>query len=591
MIPFPHFRRALWIGFACYCLGLASIGTSVAQTGPLAIGSGPEPSAPYPDPVPLDFHHYYSNHELRDAFERLVRAYPELATLAVAGQSREGRDLYVVTLANRKGRALDRRPAMWIDANMHGNEIQGSEVCLHLAHYVLQRAGREAWIDDLLADRVLYLWPVVNPDSRERFFTQAMTPHSPRFNSRPFDEDGDLLVDEDGPEDLDGDGQILSMRVPDSLGTWRASERSGRLMDAAPTGERGLYRLIFSEGIDNDRDGRLNEDGLGGVDLNRNFPSAWTPQENGPRSGPYPLSEPETRSMAEFLLAHPAVAGIQSFHNNGNLILRPPAHSDDVGVPRSDIDAMDALGEAGQKILPDYRYVQTFKGLYPVQGGFLDWGYEQTGAWVFSNELWDAPDFDRKDGVSEQEALEFDDIVSGGRGFVEWKPFHHPQLGDIELGGWSQWSYRMPPRDYLPELCLRNTLFALFHARSLPLLRLHLASAERRADGGVTIALDVENQGIVPSMSGMARKNSVQAPDSLFLNLPKDVASLGGGISPVESATPEVQREPDAIELGSVPGLRRTRAVFDLSGPRGARVGVRVRGAKGGEDEISVVLP
>ena len=39
---------------------------------------------------------------------------------------------------------------------------------------------------------------------------------------------------------------------------------------------KGDY-LLFSEGYDNDGDGRVNEDGIGGLDLHRNYPENWRP--------------------------------------------------------------------------------------------------------------------------------------------------------------------------------------------------------------------------------------------------------------------------------------------------------------------------
>ena len=232
--------------------------------------------------------------------------------------------------------------------------------------------------------------------------------------------DNDGAEDEDGYDDLDADGRILRMRKRDPNGRWKIGP-DPRLMVRCQADEKGQYTMLGWEGIDNDNDGKLNEDRAGGVDLNRNFPSTWRPRHQQRGAGDYPLSEPETRCVVEFLEKHKNVAAIQSFHNAGDMILRPPGAEDDRNVPRSDLRMYNALGQRGERILPGYRYLQTFKDLYAVRGAFLDWGYMRYGVYSFSNELWSMPgDYNKNGRVEDVERLRWSDEMLEGKGFVKW---------------------------------------------------------------------------------------------------------------------------------------------------------------------------
>ena len=38
----------------------------------------------------------------------------------------------------------------------------------------------------------------------------------------------------------------------------------------------------------------------------------------------YPFQLPEAKAINDFLMTHPNIAGVQSYHNNGGMILRGP---------------------------------------------------------------------------------------------------------------------------------------------------------------------------------------------------------------------------------------------------------------------------
>lgn len=496
------------------------------------------PSAPTAPGVPnaeprrlgLPFDRYYDGAALEAALRRIAATWPDLAHLESMGTSREGRPLWVMTVADPAGGPVDARPAMYIDANTHGNEVQGGEVCLFTLQYLLERRETDPFVAALLKRVTFHVAPCVNPDSRERFLHGPADEHSPRRVPRPVDDDRDGLVDEDGPDDLDGDGEILTMRRKDPNGEWVVDERDDRLMRHVKPGERGAYTILGPEGVDDDGDGRVNEDPVGGVDPNRNWPCDWRPEPVQGGSGPYPLSEPETRATALWILAHPRIAGVQSYHNAGQMILRPPGSRTDAeaSYPAEDKALYDEIGRRGGILLPGYRYLQIKEGLYQVYGGFLEWTAHALGIVSFTNELWGLYGWGTSVTGPDLAPLQWNDVALHGAGFARWHEVKHPTLGTVELGGWKRFTLRSTPIDYLPDLCMRNALFTLEHAASLPDVSIRSVTRE---DGGRRVRVVLENRALLPTATAWARRYRLLPPDVLSLDVPVlaavRVASVG----------------------------------------------------------------
>ncbi|NTU51411.1 MAG: hypothetical protein HGA94_03110, partial [Candidatus Aminicenantes bacterium] len=221
--------------------------------------------------VPLRFDKYYELDQVYEALRALHKAYPQLTTLETVGKSEEGRPLMAMTVNNPKtGAALD-KPGMYVDGNMHGNEIQGGDISLYLLDYLLGQYGKNPEVTGLVDRVCFYVVPVVNVDGRFHFLTDPNTPDSNRSLRIPTDDDRDGLVDEDAPDDLDADGNICAMRRKDPFGPFRTDPEEPRLMVRVKPGEKGEWALLGDEGVDNDGDGQVNEDSEGFVDPNRNW--------------------------------------------------------------------------------------------------------------------------------------------------------------------------------------------------------------------------------------------------------------------------------------------------------------------------------
>ena len=480
--------------------------------------------------VRIDFNRWHDVPELQSDMRRLQAAYPKFLKLQTIGKSHNGHEIMVMTINNPDTGPESGKSAMYIEANIHGNEIQGSEVALYTIWYLMENYGRIDHITKLVNERVFYINPTVNPDGRQYFLEG--TGSGARTAHVPVDDDNDGQFDEDGPDDLNGNGVIEQIRkhVP-GRGTHRISRIDERMLEPVPFGEVGDYIVLGSEGIDNDGDGRVNEDSPGGYDPNRNWGTDWQPNYIQGGSMDYPFQLPDSRAINEFLMSHPNIAGVQSYHNSGGMILRGPGAEWLGEYPAEDNRVYDELGRNGERMLPYYRYLVIWSGLYTTHGGFTDWTNDGLGMISFANELWNGNQYFNSPALQEQQRdpespinprvadYFFNDYLEFGSQFAEWKPYKHPQFGDVEVGGsWRKTTGRVPPRFMNEELSHRTMAFTLYQADELPKIEIGETSVEK-IDGNVyRVWVDITNPKLIPTITAMAARNNVVRPDLLTLD-------------------------------------------------------------------------
>ncbi len=581
----PKTSRTLALAVACLVL-----------VGAPAVRSQ-NPVTPKPR-VEIAFNRFYDYEELVDEMRKIAKAWPDLVTLESIGKSFEGRDMWVATVANRGGTPIERRPAMWVDANVHGNEIQGGEVCLYTLWFLTENSERNAKVKDLLATKAFYILPSQNPDGRDYWFHNPNTSSSSRSGKMPIDDDRDGVADEDPPNDLDGDGSITQMRKRvDHGGTFNPDPDDPRIMKRVKPGEDGHYILLGSEGIDDDGDGQINEDGPGGYDMNRNWPSDWQPDHVQFGAGAYPLSNPECRCIADFILAHPNIAAVQSYHNAGGMILRGPGAQSFGDYPGSDAAVYDRIGKVGEEMLPFYRYMIIWRDLYTVHGGFVNWTYEGLGIFSITNELWSAPQYyGRKDGDGlgieardDLARMKWDDRVELGARFAEWKPYKHPLYGDIEIGGWKKDASRVPPTFMLEELCHRNMAFSLYHAGEMPRIDWDAPEVTEVSTGLWRIQVEIRNRASIPTRAAIADQKGIGTPDRITFSMRNGRVISGGTVSGPyrREKTALVKEHPERLLLdGGIPGNGSVKVAWLVSCPSGKpEFGLRFDAEKGGRLE------
>ena len=472
--------------------------------------------APADPKVDIRWNRYYDYAEATEILERLAKEHPERARLESLGRSHQGRELWLLTITSFEKGDDRHKPALWMDGGIHGNEIQATEVCLYAAWYLLELYGQNTRITALVDDRTFYIMPMVNPDGRDAHMHAPNTTHTPRGGLAPHDADRDGLFDEDGYDDLDGDGHITQMRIRDPDGRHKPHPEFPDLMIPAEPDEPGQYRLLGWEGYDRDGDGRINEDPPGSYDMNRDFAWDWQPAYVQRGAYRYPFAHPETRAMADFVMARPNIAAAQTLHNTGGMFLRGPG-ARDARYEAEDVRVLDALGARGEAMIPGYRYLVLVDDLYEVHGGEIDWFYYMQGVYTFTIELFTPYNYfhERPEGWRgrPEEQHRFSEYLLFGDGLVPWREVDHPQFGRIEVGGLKKTWGRQPPSFMLEEECHRNAAFALYHAEQMPQVKVRAVETRPMAGGLTEVTAVVANTRLTPTRSAIDLRHEITPPD------------------------------------------------------------------------------
>ncbi|MES2775549.1 MAG: M14 family metallopeptidase [Bacteroidota bacterium] len=527
----------------------------------------------------------YNDHAgITAILKKIAAAYPDLAHLESIGKSYEGRDLWCITITDFKKGDANKKPAMYIDGNIHSNEVQGSEFSMYTAWYLTESFKDNKFVQELLADKVFYIIPTINPDGRDSYFHKPNTGSSPRSGVIPVDNDRDGLLDEDGYDDLDNDNEILIMRRKNPNGRYRLDPADPRKMIQVGPDEKGDYELLGLEGKDNDGDGLINEDGYTfEYDPNRDWGWNWQPNYIQGGAYKYPFSLPENRAIQEFVMKHPNIAAAQSFHNAGGQILRGPgAESDASTYNAADIQIYDVLGKRGEELLPGYKYLVVYKDLYTVYGGELDWFYGSRGVYTFSNELWTPYLFFNTDATrnpNDNANYQFDRYLLFQDAFVAWHAYDHPQYGKIEIGGFKKNFGRAHPGFLMESDAHRNMAFSIYHCYQTPKLAVDTIKEKDLGDGLKEVTAVISNNRLMPTHSSQDLKYKIERPDYITLSGATVVAGMV--VDNVDlNLTTEQKTDPGTIAVRNIPGLSTVTVRWIVQGS--GKYTVTVDSRKGG---------
>ncbi len=264
-------------------------------------------------PAELTFDRYHTPDQLNAALQGFARSNPASAKLHDLARSAGGKNILLIELGPEADKTLKTVPAALVVANMEGTVPLASEAALYLVKLLSEKS-------DLYKDLTWYVLPCGNPDAAALYFAKPL--RSDSRNATPVNDDMDDQTDEDGVDDLDGNGIITAMRVKDPEGEWMPIPAEPRLMKRADwsKGEKGIYKL-YTEGLDNDADGSYNEDGPGGVNIGITFPHLF--KFFSPPSGRWSGAEPNTFALIEFVSAHREI-GMTFVFGSANFCLNPP---------------------------------------------------------------------------------------------------------------------------------------------------------------------------------------------------------------------------------------------------------------------------
>ena len=484
----------------------------------------------------FQYDHYYKYDELEKNLKYFSEKYPELCDLESICVTEENRNVYAMTITNKKtGAALD-KPAFHIDGNTHAGEVTGSMAAMHAIDVLLTGYGEDKVITKILDRMTIYVVPRISPDGAETYLT---TPYSIRSVNRVHNpEKGGIRS-----EDLDGDGVIRMMRIPTPYGAWKKDKDDSSIMAKRDPGDAdGEFYDIYAEGnfeaFDGDENLKEKKEDWS-LDFNRNYPYGWFPENRQAGAGKYPLSNSETKAMADWVIEHPNIGGVSTNHTSGGIILYPPGTRPSTAVSEKDINQFIEIANMGKEEL-GYEPLNIYDSFIsdPANydsGAFDDWCYQSQGIVAYTVELWDLAKrvgvplvWNARNKESAQDELKrFVACMkwvkeNAPEYYEDWKPFHHETFGDVEIGGFNfKFSQQNPPESFLNGVLEQMTRFMIRFAQSMPRLTIDTLTSEKVSYDIYKVTAIVGNLGYLPTnLTEEAKK----------LNISKEVeVTISGG--------------------------------------------------------------
>lgn len=569
----------------------------------------------------LTFDGYHTVDVMYAWYQKWAKMYPEIVDLYQVATSFEGRPILQMTITNKEtGKDTD-KPAAYFEGGRHSGEITSSESILWLTNHLLENYGKDDAITKLIDTKAIYLRPQNNPDGSNLYLHTAQRNRS---SVRPHDNDRDGLLDEDPEEDLDGDGIIYQIRKKASEDEMEKAnyvidprDPKGRLMKRVQAGKGNWF--VYSEGIDNDGDGRFNEDGIGGLDLHRNYVENWRPDTGGDETGrgytqngagEYPLSEPESRSVVMWMLTHPNISVVNSMDTRVPMHLRPPSTSkSEERMYPSDLKIYEKYDKMGLEIT-NYPWAgdvyETYMTRYPINrftgdpstpsplfGHGPDFGYFYFGSIWYGDELWNngAMEDYNNDGVYDDfDGLTWDDRENNGNGFRDWEPFTHPTLGEVEIGGFHpKFFSQNGPGWQLEGWAKKQALFNLAMAMELPQIELNDVAVKKKKNNTYEITVKWENTGKLPVALEQAKLVKIVQEDRIQLSFKSDLTK-GFEDAKVKILKPSTFNK--TIKAGYTGAGEKKSATFEvqLNNIDGAKATLKILSTRGGYIEKEVVI-
>ena len=562
--------------------------------------------------VPIAHDRYYNHEELTVHLKALAATFPNLCTLSSIGKTFLGRDVWALAISNQATGPDLEKPAYYIEAHIHAEEHTTSGTALYAAWYLLHQYGSDEKVTMLLDEQVFYVLPRLNPDGAEISLSH---PYRWCGNGRFVPGSEDERTKGLYQTDLNNDGYIVQMRVPDPAGEWKTSSKDSRVMVQREPGEfGGQYYRLYPEGLIPDFDGVEPEieptrDG----NLNRQFPANWAPESDQYGAGLYPGSEPEAKAIIDFILAHPNICGMNSFHTHGGVHLRPSSTKFDRDMGARDLTLFKDLGAVGTKIT-GYPVISIYEDFTPDKtkarrGSLGDWTFEEMGIPIFATELWDIETAAGIDKVAfyNLRPRDEDTLVKmvqwvwdnhGEHGWREWQAFDHPQLGQVEIGGLAEiWVLRNPPGHLLEDICHKNTLFCLEHAAASPRIRVRGSSIEHigttpNGDGLYKIHAVIGNDGYLPShLTDRAIEKKVAQTVKVNLELQGAELVIGSSSTDVGHLAGRNGRKYPWSPWGEKWSRTARPVEWLVRAKAGAKINLVVSSEKGGKRTETLVMP
>ncbi|MFN4086485.1 MAG: M14 family metallopeptidase [Spirosomataceae bacterium] len=448
---------------------------------------------------------YLSYDQLKNRLTKLSTDHAARLSVSSIGKSAGGKDIWAVTL----GEKGSTKPALLILAGVNGEHLAGTELAVQVTEKLLTHASAD--VKALLASKTVYIIPVGSPDALDAITAKVKMTKS--TNATPFDGDRDGRVDEDGPEDLNGDGKITFMRILDPTGTFITHPDNPAVMiPADPSKKQVGTHIVLTEGIDNDRDGQWNEDGPGGVNIDKNFTFDYPIFEDG--AGTYTASEKETQAILEFLYEHPNIFATLTFGPANNLTVAPKFDRTKAGR-RIPIGWLEPDAEVNGQVSKWYNQQVSEKNapeLPMTKGNFAQTAYYHAGRFSFSTPGWWVPaDTAKKAAPSKEKVDPMVDFLRWAKAeklsdvMVEWKSISHPDFPGktVEVGGIAPYALLNPPVEYLKPVADKHTAFVVDVLQAMPKIQVVNQKIETLSPGLNRVTVEVVNKGLLPTYAAI----------------------------------------------------------------------------------------
>jgi hypothetical protein len=456
---------------------------------------------------------YSSNAVLAKRVKTLSDKYPQLLKSKVLAQTTGGKTIWMLTLGSGK---TETKPAIAVVGGVDGKYLLGVELAIGFTEKLLAASSTDS-IRNLLNAQTFYIFPNMSPDATEQYFAAVKSERS--GNATATDDDRDGKSNEDDTDDLDGNGKISWMRVKSLTGKYKVNSDDPRTMILADPakGETGEY-VLLSEGVDNDKDGLFNEDGIGGVSFNRNSSYNYKPFAGG--TGDYAVSEKENRALFDFLFDAFNVYAVVTFGPSNNL--SSPVQFNPAGVAKRVITSWyEADVKANALVSERYNKVTNTKDAPKISlesGDFSQWAYFHYGRLSFSTPGWwvpkTSPDTARKEKkfVNEDVAASYLRwAVSKGitNTFTAWKAVDHPDFKGqtVEVGGIDPFVLINPPYKMVDDITTKHTSFLIDLAKMAPRLEMVNVKTEKVSEGLSRVTLQLSNTGDLPTYTSVGDRS------------------------------------------------------------------------------------
>jgi hypothetical protein len=473
------------------------------------------------------------------SISELGSKYKGLCNVLEIGKSAGDRVLYALEIGKGDNK---NKPALLVIAGVETDDLTGTVAAVNFARQILSQADADS-VKNLLSKFTLYVIPRLSPDPLESCFGKIKVVRL--GNDFPIDQDNDGKIDEDGYTDMDGNGMINLMRVLDPAGEWIENPDDPMLMKKADIkkGEIGKYKLL-TEGIDDDKDGLVNEDPKGGININKN--TTYNYKAYTIDGGLHPFQAPELRALGDFVFEHSNIIAVYTFDYHNNLldpwrIKNPQAQQPGMGSGRM---VMGRFGFAGNMFQADsiaysvtvkeISSLSKYKGDPQGNGDIPGWAYYDAGRLSFCAPAWTYPEIkdttrskpqmnkiQRPNGLQEGKGMQAGASAitreqyayrwikkNAPENFVEWKEIKHPDFPNtkVEIGGFFPFAQNNPPDDSLKSVAANSfkLLYKLF--KDLPDIDVNAPLLEKLDNGVNRVTVTINNKGKMPTHTNIGRR-------------------------------------------------------------------------------------